>query len=180
MKSIYKCSSSKYQISFSAIVVFVILMCSLLIFFYRVSDISEIFSNDIILIFGELFYFSILLLLIIQAIFNTKLYIYGQNEDKLEINNSKDYLLYSVKMNGQIKEVKANYDDIYLIKRYKATFINLYYYEVFYTENGVIKKIVVSISLAPNLDKKIRKKIKLIKEETVFCGTLPKPESWIN
>ena len=68
-------------------------------------------------------------------------------------------------LNNQIKEVKANYDDIYLIKRYKATFINLYYYEVFYTQNDVIKKIVVSISLAPNLEKKIKKKIKLIKEE---------------
>lgn len=169
-----------WQIVFSTIIVIVILVCSLSIFFYGVSYISDIFSNDVIVIFGQLFYFSILLFLIWQTIFNAKIYIDGFNkEEKLEINNNQNYMLYSVKINEQIQEIKANFDDIYLIKCYKATFINLYYYEVFYTEDDVIKKIIVSISLVPNLEKKIKKKIKLIKEEDTFCPKLPKPKSWI-
>lgn len=180
MKSIYKFSSSKHQVLISLMVVVVILICSQLIFFYKVSDISVFFSNGIILIFGVLFYFSIMLLLIIQAIFNTRLYVSSYKNEQLEINNIEGYILYRVKTNDAIKEVRANYEDIYLIKRYKATFINLYYYEVFYTEKDVIKKIVVSISLATNLHKKIKKKVKLIKEEDVFCVKLPEPQSWLD
>lgn len=180
MKSIYKYSSSKYQVLTSLMVVVVILICSQLIFFYKVSDITVFFSNGIILIFGVLFYFSIMLLLIIQAVFNTRLYVSSYKDEQLEINNIEGYILYRVKTNDDIKEVRANYEDIYLIKRYKATFINLYYYEVFYTERDVIKKIVISISLATNLHKKIKKKVKLIKEEDVFCTKLPDPQSWLN
>jgi hypothetical protein len=106
--------------------------------------------------------------------------VYPLGRGQLEINNIEGYILYRVKTNDAIKEVRANYEDIYLIKRYKATFINLYYYEVFYTEKDVIKKIVVSISLATNLHKKIKKKVKLIKEEDVFCVKLPEPQSWLN
>jgi len=178
MKSIYKCTSTKHQILLSVVVVIIIIIFSLSIFFYRVKDVSDIFSIDIVLTFGVLFYFSIMLLLLIQAAYNTIIYINGYKEEKLEINNNEGYLIYSINLDNYLKEVKANYDDIYLIKRYKATLINLYYYEVFYTENDVIKKIVVSISLATNLEKKIEKKIKLIKEEDIFCAKLPEPESW--
>lgn len=154
--------------------------CLSISYYYVKNIIPIIFSIDIILTIGMLFYISLMSVFFIQAIFNTKIYIDGYNEEKLEINNREGYLLYNVKMNEQIKEVRANYDDIYLIKRYKATFINLYYYEVFYKENDVIKKIVVPISLASNLEKKIKKKIKLIKEEDLFCRKLPLPESWIS
>lgn len=181
MKSIYKCSSSKRQILLSEIVIIIVTICSLSIFLYWVKDvITYIFSIDIMVTIGVLFYSLIIFFGLIQAGYNGLIYRNSYKEEKLEINNNEGYLIYSVNSNNHIKEVKANYDDIYLIKRYKATFINLYYYEVFYTENNVIKKIVVSISLATNLEKKIKKKIKLIKEENVFCTKLPLPESWIS
>jgi len=94
-------------------------------------------------------------------------------KSELELNNEKRYILYKNEIQGEVKQAIANYDDIYLLKYNKAKFVNLSYYEIFYNEDEVKKKIVVSIALTNNLEKKIDKTIELIKEEKVFFDEFP-------
>ena len=176
MRNKYNHSSSKREIIISEIVQVLIQVGATYIFYSRVkSFINEIFSIDIMATVGVLFFLGIMLFFLIQAIYNGIIYWKSYNEEWLEINNEEQYLLYKTNLNGQLKEVRVNYDDIYLIKCYKGTYINLYYYEIFYTESQVIKKIVVPITLESNIEKKIEKKNKVIKEEEEFCSKLPTP-----
>jgi len=180
MRNKYNLSSSKRKIIISEIVQVLIQVGATYIFYSRVkSFINEIFSIDIMATLGVLFFLGIMLFFLIQAIYNGIIYWKSYNEEWLEINNEEQYLLYKTNLNGQLKEVRVNYDDIYLIKCYKVTYINLYYYEISYNESQVIKKIVVPITLASNIEKKIEKKIKVIKEENVFCSKLPTPSTWM-
>ncbi len=182
MKRKYNYYSSKIPIIISVVIVYLLIITinCLSINLNRDYFVS-IFNINIIVTIGVIFYVFVNLFFLFQATYNGLIYIKQLNNGYLEINNSDRYLNYLLKFdNKETNEIKVNYDDIYLIKRYKCTFVNLYYYEVFYTDRDVIKKIVVSISTVSNLEKKIKKKIKLIKEEDIFCSKLPEPESWIN
>ena len=125
------------------------------------------------LIIGRIVLVIWLVFWLISAFLNS--YIISRLDPKaeLEINNDNHYLLYTNFVRGEKKQAKTNFDDIYFLKYNKAKFVNLSYYEVFYKENDVKKKIVISFALTNNIEKKIDKKIKFIKEEIVFFNEFP-------
>jgi len=92
---------------------------------------------------------------------------------ELEINNEEHYILYTNFVNGEKKQAKTNFDDIYLLKYNKTKFINLSFYEIHFTENEFKKRIIVSIGLTDNLEKKIDKTIEFVKNEIEFFDEFP-------
>lgn len=180
MREIYHYSSSKFPIIIGIIVVWLFLLTiNILGIDLNKEFLADIFRINIIISICVLFYICVMLFFLYQTIYNGLIYLKCYKKESLIINNTDQILVYKTIINDETKVINVDFEDIYLIKKYKATYINLYYYEVFYTENDIVKKIVVSISLATNLEKKIKKKIKLIKEENIFCEKLPEPESWI-
>lgn len=134
--------------------------------------------NDItiknLLLLGKILLGIWLVFGLISALVNAKIISELDPNAKLEINNEKRYLLYTNVIDGETKQAKANFDDIYLLKYNKAKFVNLCFYEILYVENGNNKKVVISIAIVDNLEKKIDKTIKLIKEEVTFFDEFPK------
>mgnify|MGYP000958315585 CR=1 FL=1 len=182
MRKKYQYHSSKIPAIISVIVVYLLIITiNYMTISLNLNYLDNAFNINIIVAVGMIFYIVANLFFLFQASYNGFKYMQKINDEYLEINNSVGVLIYQLSSDcKELREVKINFDNIYLIKQYKCTFINLYYYEVFYTEKDVIKKIVISISLATNLHKKIKKKVKLIKEEGVFCTKLPEPQSWLS
>ena len=170
----YHFSSSKYPIIISVLVL--ILFELFFIWMYQQYAINYPkvdISTSLTLILGRLLFILFIAFLFAQACVNAYNISKLDPKAELEINNEKRYILYKNEVKGEVKQAIANYDDIYLLKYNKAKFINLSYYEILYNENDVKKKIVVSIALTTNLEKKIDKTIELIKEEKAFFDEFP-------
>jgi len=170
----YYFKNSKYPIVKSILVV--ILFELFFIWLYVQCGIN-IPTNDhviyLLLILGRILLIIWLVFWLISASLNAFIISELDPKAELEINNDKHYLLYTNFVNGERKQAKTDFDDIYLIKYNKAKFVNLSFYEIHYTEKEIKKRIILSIGLTDDLEKKIDKKIKLIKEEIVFFNEFP-------
>jgi hypothetical protein len=170
----YFFKNSKYTIVKS---VFVVILFELFFIWLYIQRGINIPTNDhviyLFLIIGRIVLVIWFVFWLISAFLNS--YIISRLDPKaeLEINNDNHYLLYTNFVRGEKKQAKTNFDDIYLLKYNKAKFVNLAFYEINYTEKEIKKKIIVSISLTDNLEKKIDKTIKFVKNEIVFFDKFP-------
>lgn len=166
---------SKKKLRESILVVFLFDIFFVWLYFQR-DDLNTPINDPIIhllLLLVKILLGLSLSFMLISAILNAYFISKLDPKAQLEINNEKRYLLYSNIVNGEIKYAKANFDDIYLLRYNKTIFSNLCFYEILFKENEENKKIVVSIALTDNIEKKIDKTIKFIKEEVVFFDEFP-------
>jgi len=175
MKLKYQFTSSKKPIIVSLLIFIVLVLFILFIHFNSNITGVDFFKCDTFIMHLTLVLIGLCYLFaFFQAFLNAYLISCLDPIAQLEIDNQKQYIVYSNVINGELKKAQANFEDIYLLKYNKAKFINLSYYEVFYKVNDVTKKIIISIALTNNLEKKIDKTIKFVKNEIVFFDEFPK------
>ena len=170
----YFFKNSKYPILKS---IFVVILLELFFIWLYVQHGTNIPINDHViyslLILGRILFVIWLVFWLLSAVLNAYIISRLDPNAELEINNDKHYLLYTNSVVGEKKQAKTNFDDIILLKYNKAKFVNLSFYEIHYTENEINKRIIVSIGLTDNLEKKIDKTIKFVKNEIVFFDEFP-------
>jgi len=117
----------------------------------------------------------ITILILFSAIYNGRKFLNYAPFAELEIFNDEGYLIYRNIIEGQTKEIKVQLNDIYFIKRNFCDPVYLYFDEVFYTENKIIKRIVLSIALVNKIEKIIKtsKKVKVTEYHNFYYEKIP-------